>query len=348
MKLGDIAQRLGCELEGDPGVEIHGIAGIEHAGVGELTFLSNSRYRQAVRTTRAAALFIARDAVIERDKGLPPLAALRSANPYLDFARAIELFYSAPRYAPGVHPTAVIAPTAKLGANAHVGPYCFVDDGVEIGRDAVLHSSVTIYRDVKIGDSFFAHAHATVREGCRIGNRVILQNGVVIGADGFGFARKADGHWYKIFPAGISVLGDDVEIQANSCVDRATLGETLIGDDVKMDCLVQVGHGSKVGERTVLCAQVGLAGTTEVGKACMLGGQVGVSGHLKIGDGAMITPQSGVPNDVPAGVLYSGSPVVEHKQWLKNSAAINHVADLLKTVRRLEAEVESLKTRMKN
>ena len=175
-----------------------------------------------------------------------------------------------------------------------------------------------------------------VREGCRIGNRVILQNGVIIGADGFGFARESSGRWYKIFPAGITVLGDDVEVQANSCVDRATLGETLVGNDVKIDDLALVGHGSIVGEGTVLCAQVGLAGTTEVGKGCMLGGQVGASGHLKIGDGAMITPQSGVPNDVPAGVLYSGSPVVEHKQWLKNSAAINHVAELLKTVRRLE------------
>jgi UDP-3-O-[3-hydroxymyristoyl] glucosamine N-acyltransferase len=346
MKLGEIAKRLGCQLEGDSGIEISGIAGIEDAGPGQLTFLSNPRYRSAVRSTRASALFIAQDGVIERDPGMPPLAALRSANAYLDFARAIELFHKVPRYAPGIHPTAVIAPTARVGASAHIGPYCFVDNGVEIGRNAVLHSFVTVYRDAHIGDDFLAHSHVVVREACRIGNRVILQNGVVIGADGFGFAREAGGHWYKIFAAGISALGDDVEIQANSCVDRATLGETRVDANVKIDDFVLVGHGSHIGEGTVISAQAGFAGTTEVGKNCMIGGQVGCSGHLTIGDGAMLTPQSGVHNDIPAGKLYSGAPAVEHKQWLKNSAAINHVTDLMKTVRRLEAEVENLKARL--
>jgi UDP-3-O-[3-hydroxymyristoyl] glucosamine N-acyltransferase len=348
MKLGEIAKRLSCKLDGDAEIEIHGITGIEVAGPGELTFLSNPRYRGAVRSTRASGLFIAQDAVIERDPGMPPLAALRSSNPYLDFARAIELFHEPPHYAPGIHPTAIISPTAQVGANAHIGPYCFVDDGAKIGRNAVLHSFVSIYRDAHIGDDFMAHSHAVVRESCRVGNRVTLQNGVVIGADGFGFARESSGHWYKIFPAGTSVLGDDVEIQANSCVDRATLGETRVDANVKIDDLVLVGHGSIIGEGTVISAQAGFAGTTEVGKNCMIGGQVGCSGHLKIGDGAMITPQSGVHNDIPPGKLYSGAPAVEHKQWLKNSAAINHLTDLLKTVRRLEAEVESLKSRVPN
>jgi UDP-3-O-[3-hydroxymyristoyl] glucosamine N-acyltransferase len=343
MKLGEIAQRLGCQLDGDAAIDISGIAGIQDAGPGQLTFLSNPRYRSAVRTTRASALFISRETAIERDPGVPPLAALRSANPYLDFARAIELFHTAYKYAPSVHPTAVISPKAQVGANAHIGPYCFVDDGAKIGRNAVLHSFVSIYRDAEIGDDFLAHSHVVVREACRIGNRVTLQNGVVIGADGFGFARETSGHWYKIFPAGNSVLGDDVEIQANSCVDRATLGETRVDANVKIDDLVLVGHGCTIGEGTVISAQAGFAGTTELGKNCMIGGQVGCSGHLKIGDGAMLTPQSGVHNDVPAGQLYSGAPAVEHKQWLKNSAAINHLTDLLKTVRRLEAEVEGLK-----
>ena len=189
---------------------------------------------------------------------------------------------------------------------------------------------------------------SSVREGCRIGRRVILQNGAVIGADGFGFAREADGRWHKILPIGISVLGDDVEIQANSCVDRATMGETRVDANVKVDDLVLVGHGTTVGEGTVISAQAGFAGTTEIGKNCMIGGQVGASGHLTIGDGAMITPQSGVHNDIPAGELYSGSPAVPHKQWLKNSAAINHVTDLLKTVRRLEAEIERPQGQIEN
>ena len=185
-----------------------------------------------------------------------------------------------------------------------------------------------------------------VREGCRIGNRVILQNGAIIGGDGFGFAREANQRWHKILQAGITVLEDDVEVQANSCIDRATLGETLISRGVKIDDLVLVGHGGTVGEDTILCGQTGLAGTTRVGKGCMLGGQTGISGHLTVGDGAMLTAQSGVAGDVPPGELYSGSPAVENRQWLKNAAALNHLPDVVKTVRHLEAEVARLKERI--
>jgi len=343
MKLEEIAERLACRFEGDSQIEIRGVAGIESAQRGELAFVSNPRYRQALRTTQASAVLVAPDVKIEREPGLSPLAALRSTNPYLDFARAIEFFYAPPRYAPGIHATAVIAPSARIGAGAHVGPCCFVDEDAEIGRNAVLHSFVAIYRSARIGDDFFAHSHTVVRESCRIGNRVILQNGAVIGGDGFGFAKQADGRWYKMIQAGITVLGDDVEIQANSCIDRATIGATRIARGAKLDDLVLVGHGGSVGEDTLLCGQVGMAGTTSVGKNCILGGQVGCSGHLTVGDGAMITPQSGVPNDVPPGALYSGSPVVEHRQWLKNVAAINRVPDLAKTVRQLEGEVARLK-----
>jgi UDP-3-O-[3-hydroxymyristoyl] glucosamine N-acyltransferase len=343
MKLAEIAKRLGCQLEGDATVDIHGVAGIEQAEPGQLTFVSNPRYQQATRTTRASAVLIAKEVAIERNAGLPPLAALRSSNPYLDFARALELFYQTPRYAPGIHPTAVIAPTARIGSGSHVGPYCFVDDGAEIGRDAVLHSSVAIYRHARIGDNFFAHAHAVVREGCRIGHRVVLQNGVVIGGDGFGFAKQADGRWYKMLQSGIAVLGDDVEVQANSCVDRATVGETHVSRGVKLDDLVLVGHGGTIGEDTLLCGQVGLAGTTTIGRSCILGGQAGCSGHLTVGDGSMLTPQSGTGNDIPPGTLYSGAPAVEHRQWLKNSAALNYLPELLGTVRRLEAEVAKLR-----
>ena len=342
MKLKEIAERLSCALEGDGDAEISGVAGIEYAQPGQLTFVSNPRYRHAISTTRASAAVLGKNIRVERDGSAPALAVLRSADPQLDFARAIELFHQPPRYAPGIHATAVIASTASIGSGVHIGPYCFVDDDVEIGRNAVLHSFVTVYREAKIGDDFFAHAHAVVREGCRIGHRVILQNGVVIGADGFGFAKLPDGAWRKILQAGTAVIGDDVEVQANSCIDRATMGETRIGNGVKIDDLVLVGHNSTVGEKTVLCGQAGLAGTTTIGNRCILAGQVGCAGHLTVGDGATITAQSGVPNDVPANALYSGYPAIDNKQWLLNMAALNHLPQLLKAVRRLEDRIAKL------
>ncbi len=339
MKLGEIAQRLNCVLEGDASLEITGVAGIKDAQAGQLTFLANRRYHSALKESRASAILIARDA------SAVPMAALRSENPYLDFARAIEFFHRPPQYTPGVHRTAVIASSAKIGAQAHVGPYCFVDEDVEIGRNAVLHSFVAIYRRARIGDDFFAHSHVTVREECRIGDRVILQNGVVIGSDGFAFAKQGHGRWYKILASGATVIEDDVEIQAHSAVDRATVGETRIARGCKIDNLVQVGHACRVGEDTLLCGQVGLAGSTTIGKRCMLAGQVGVAGHLTIGDGATLTAQTGVPNDIPAGALCSGYPAVENKRWLRNVAALNHIGELQKTVRELRSEVERLRAR---
>jgi UDP-3-O-[3-hydroxymyristoyl] glucosamine N-acyltransferase len=333
MKLGEIAKQLECEVDGDASLEITGVAGIEDAQSGELTFFVNRKYRSALDSTRASAVFVAKDA------GPMRIAALRSANPYLDFARAIELFHPAPRYTLGIHPTAVIAETAKITPGAHIGPYCFVDEGVEIGRNAVLHSFVTIYGGVKIGDDFFAHSRVTVRENCRIGNRVLLQNGVTIGSDGFGFARQQDRSWHKIRQSGIAVIEDDVEIQAHSAIDRATVGETRIARGTKIDNLVQVGHACKVGEDSLLCGQVGLAGTTKVGNRCILAGQVGVAGHLTIGDGTMLTAQSGVPTDVPANAIYSGYPAMDNLAWRKSVAVFNRLPELQKELRELREAV---------
>jgi UDP-3-O-[3-hydroxymyristoyl] glucosamine N-acyltransferase len=342
MKLREIAERLGCAIEGDGEIEIVGVARIESAKPGEITFVSNPRYRQAIFTTHASAALLAKNVPAVRDAPLPALAVIRSADPQLDVARVIEMFHQAPRYEPGIHATAIVDPTARIGSGAHIGPYCFVDAGVSIGWGAVLHSFVTVYRDTHIGDDFFAHAHAVIREGSRIGHRVILQPGVVIGGDGFGFAKLPDGGWRKILQAGTVTIGDDVEVQANSCIDRATMGETRIGSGVKIDDLVLVGHNSSVGEKSVLCGQAGLAGTTKIGDRCILAGQVGCAGHLTVGDGATITAQSGVPNDVPPGVLYSGYPAIDNKQWLLNMAALNHLPRLMKTVRRLEEKVAKL------
>lgn len=345
MKLVEIAQKLGCRLEGASDVEIHGIAGIENAQAGQITFLANRRYFPLLKTTRASAVLIDERIALERAAGLPPIAALRTANPYLAFAHAIELFYQAPRYAPAVHPTAVVAKTARIGAGTHIGPYCFVDEEAEIGRNAVLHSFVTIYRGAQVGDDFFAHAHAVVREFCRIGNRVILQNGAIIGGDGLGFARQKDGTWYKMQQSGPAVLEDDVEVQANACVDRATVGETRIGRGSKLDDLVLVGHASRVEANTMLCGQVGLAGSTRIGAGCILAGQVGTAGHLSVGDGTVVTAKSGIPSDIPPKSLYSGYPAIENRQWLKNTAALNRLPDLQRRVWELESEIEKLKKR---
>lgn len=343
MKLQELAHKLGCRLEGNPGVEIDGVAGIDHAKPGQLTFLANRRYSPLLRSTKASAVLVEEGVGLEREAETEPLAALRTQNPYLAFAHAIELFYDAPVYAPGVHATAVIAASAKIGKAAHVGPYCFIDEGVEIGERAVLHSFVTIYRNAKIGANFFAHAHAVVREECRIGDRVILQNGVIIGGDGLGYAKRADGTWHKMVQSGPAVLEDDVEVQANACIDRATVGETRIGRGTKIDDLVLVGHASQVGANTMLCGQVGLAGSTKIGDNCILAGQVGTAGHLTVGEGAMITAQSGVPNDVPARALYSGYPAVENREWLKMMAALNRLPELQRRVQELEAELETRK-----
>jgi len=333
MKLADIASKLGARLEnGSPDTEITGVVGIEAAGEGQITFVSNPKYAAAAKITKAAAVIVGDD--------FPAIstAMLRSKNPYLAFAHAIELFYQSPMYAPGIHPTAVVHPTAKIGANAHLGPYVVIDQDVVIGKNAVLLAHAVVYRGVETGDNFFAHAHSVVREYCRLGNNVLLQNGAVVGTDGFGFAKDHAGHWHKIVQSGPAVIEDNVEIQANSCIDRASVGETRIGQGVKVDNLVQVGHGSVVGEDTLLCAQVGLAGSTEIGKSAILAGQVGVAGHCKVGDRVVITAQSGTHGDIPAGSMVSGSPAFDHKQWLRSVTAFTKLPELVKALRKAKPE----------
>ena len=330
MKLADIATALNARLDNaSPDTEITAVAGIEQAGPGQLTFVSNPKYNAAATTTSASAVIVAED--------FPAISTgmLRSKNPYLAWAKAIELFYQPPSYAPGIHSTAVVHPKAKLGKNAHIGPYVVIDEDVVIGDNAVLLAHVVIYRGVTIGDNFFAHAHAVVREFCRLGDNVVLQNGAVVGTDGFGFAKDDSGHWHKIIQSGNVVIESDVEIQANTCIDRASIGETRIGRGSKIDNLVQVGHSCTVGHDTLLISQVGLAGTTDVGNNVILAGQVGVSGHVKIGDGAIAIAQSGIPHDVPAGAMVSGAPAIDHRLWLKCCAAYAKLPEIAKAVRKL-------------
>ncbi len=332
MNLSEIASALDATLENaDPNTEITGVAGIEEASAGQITFVANPKYAAAAKSTSAAAV------IVSSSFPAIPTGMLRSQNPYLAFARAINLFYQLPRYELAVHPTAVIAPTAKIGANAHIGAYVVIDEDVEIGEDVVLLPHVVIYRGSRIGNRFFAHAHAVVREYCRLGDDVILQNGAIVGSDGFGFARDGQ-RWEKITQSGPAVLEDGVEVQANSCIDRASVGETRIARGVKIDNLVQVGHGSAVGEGTLLCAQVGLAGSTVVGKNVVLAGQVGVAGHCTIGDGVVVTAQSGTHGDIPPGAMVSGSPAFDHKQWLRAVSLLNRLPELAKAIRGFSTE----------
>lgn len=338
MKLKEIAEILGCELVGDGDVEITGVAAMERAGPTELTFLANPKYARKVRECRAAAILVSEPVT------QAPIRSLVSRNPYLDFARALELFYQPPRPAPGIHPTAVIAPSATIGPNASIGAYVVIGDDVVIGRNAVLHPHVVIYPGAQIGDDFCAHSFAVVREFCRIGNRVTLQNGAVVGGDGFGFAKRADGTHHKIVQSGIAVIEDDVEIQSLSAVDRATVGETRVKRGAKIDNLVQVGHACVVGENNILCAQVGLAGSSILEENVLLAGQAGVSGHLTIHRNAVVYAQSGVGGDVPEGAVISGSPAFDARQWRRAVTAFPSLPELLKRVRELEHRLHRLES----
>src|SRR6266404_4969417 len=334
--LRDLAARLGCELRGDGDIEITGVAGLEQAGPTELTFLANPKYSPKVKHTRAAAVLV-----------LEPLpepgpASLISRNPYHDFARALALFYQPPRPAPGIHPQASIAASAQIGEGASIGAFAVVGENVSIGRNAVLRPHVVIYEGARIGDDFYAHSHAVVRENCRIGHRVILQNGVVVGGDGYGFAKTSEGTHFKIVQSGVTVIEDDVEIQALTSVDRATVGETRVKRGSKIDSLVQIGHASVVGEDNIICAQVGLAGSSILEKNVLLAGQAGVSGHLTIHQDAIVYAQSGIGHDVEAGSRVSGSPAFAANVWLRAITAFPKLPEIVKTVRELKKKVENL------
>lgn len=328
MKLSGLAEALGARLVGDPDIEITGVAGLEQAGAGHVTFLANPKYAAKVKGTQASAILAS--------SAIDGIATLVSANPYLDFARALALFYQPPRPAAGISPLASIAATAVIGEGASIGAFVSVGERVRIGRNAVLHPHVVVYEGAVIGDDFLAHSHSVVREYCQVGDRVILQNNVVIGGDGYGFAKDGQGRHQKIVQSGITVLEDDVEVQSLTNVDRATVGETRVKRGAKIDSLVQIGHACVVGEDDIICAQVGLAGSTILGNSVLLAGQVGVSGHLTIHDNAVVYAQSGVGHDVPPGTIISGSPAFDYREWRRAVAAFPKLGELVRRVRALE------------
>jgi UDP-3-O-[3-hydroxymyristoyl] glucosamine N-acyltransferase len=335
VRLRELAERLGCELRGDGEVEITGVAGIETARAGELTFLANPRYARRLADTHAAAVVLAPG----QDTTLPCLV---SDNPYLAFSRAVARVRPLARPAPGVHPSAQVDGTARLGPDVHVGALAVLGAGVRLGARSVVHPHVVLYDGVEVGEDCVLHAGVEVRERCRLGDRVVVQNGAVIGADGFGFARDAEGRYHKFPQVGIVVIEDDVEIGALTAIDRAALGETRVGRGSKLDNLVQVGHSVTIGEDTVLAGQVGVAGSTRIGHRVTLAGQVGVAGHLTVGDGVVATAQTGIPGSVEAGSVVSGYPAIENRAWLKSSAVFAKLPELQRRLRELERRVELL------
>jgi UDP-3-O-[3-hydroxymyristoyl] glucosamine N-acyltransferase len=336
MKLSELAAKLCLPLSGDGSIEIVGPAPIELAGPGMITFATGSKYAVALRGSAAAAAIVPAELVADA-----PNSALVSENPTFDFARALEIFFPPYRPPAGIHPTAVIAASARIGADSHIGAYAVIGENVSIGRNAVIHPHVTIYAGVCVGDDFVCHSQVSVREGVTIGDRVTLLNGAVIGADGFGFVEH-DGGLRKVPQVGGVTLEDDVEIGANTTVDRATMGATIIHRGVKLDNLIQVGHNCDVGEYSRMAAQSGLAGSVTLGSWCQFGGQSGCADHARVGDRVRVIAQAGVHNDLADDALVGGAPAIDLKVFRRMVAVEPRLPELARRLRALEKLVEQL------
>ncbi len=336
MTLNELADRLTCQLEGDGGLEVHGVAGIEQAGPGELTFFANPRYTAMLRSTRATAV------ILDRDAPAAPCAMLRTPSPYLAFADAVGLFVDCARPPAGIHALTAIAPDAEVGAGVSIGPFVAIAAGARVGPGTVICSHASVGEGARIGADCLIHSHGSIRERVVLGDRVVVQDGAVIGADGFGFARRPDGSHQKIPQGGHVVIEDDVEIGANTTIDRPAVGETRVGAGTKVDNLVQVAHGVRVGRHALLAAQVGIAGSTTIEDEVVLAGQVGVAGHLTMGRGARASAQSGIPSAVPAEAFVSGYPAIDNRDWLKSSAIFRRLPELKQTVLGLERRIAEL------
>jgi UDP-3-O-[3-hydroxymyristoyl] glucosamine N-acyltransferase len=334
--LDELARLVGGTVTGDGKTVIRSVNGIKEAGAGDITFLANSKYAPLLSSTKASAVIVA-------DGTSAPIPTLTCKNPDLAFGRVAEhLSGAAWRPAPGVHPSAVIAPTAKLGKNVSVGAGSVVEDNASIGDNSVLYPQVYVGRETAIGADTLIYPQVVIRERCQVGARVIVHSGTVVGADGFGYATDKGVH-HKIPQVGIVVIEDDVELGANVTVDRARFGRTVIGRGTKIDNLVQIGHNVVLGRGCLLVSQAGIAGSTKVGNYVVMAGQAGLIGHLEVGDGAIITAQSGVTKDVPPGGVMSGSPSSDRRTHLKELAALSKLPEALQEIRKLRQEIEELR-----
>jgi len=337
MKLSELAAKTGARHNSsDADLEIEGAAGLDQAEPGQVTFLSNQRYTSRVSATRASAVYLGEGVEIQRED----LAILRAKDPYLAFTRALRLFHPAAAFEPAIHPSAIIDPTARVAGNAFIGAHVVIGKDVEIGDRVQIHPNVTIYEHVSVGDDSQIHSGVAIREHSVLGKRVIIHNNAVVGSDGFGFAKDEERRWLKIPQTGRVVIEDDVEIGAGSTIDRASTGETRIKRGAKLDNLVQIGHSCVVGEDALLCAQVGMAGSSRVGDRVILTGQVGIGGHITVGDDAILYPQSGVPNDVAAGEILVGTPAFEVSAFWRAIAVFKKLGDMPKRIRALEKRLD--------
>jgi len=335
----ELAGYLGGIVQGDGNVVISGLGALETAGPGELTFLANPRYASKVAETSAGAVLMAPGG--ERYGR----TAIEVANPYLGFAKLLTLFYTAPHEPVGVLPAAVVSDTATIGEGASIYPGAVIGRNVAIGARTTVYPGAVLYENVIVGEDCVIHANAVIRERCRIGSRCIIQPGAVIGSDGFGYAPDGSGY-YRIPQIGIVVLEDDVEIGANTCIDRAAIDVTRISRGTKLDNLVQIAHNCQIGEDCMIVSQVGISGSTKIGKHVTLAGQVGVAGHLTIGDNVLVGAQSGVPSSLPANAAYSGTPTMPHREWLKSAMVVPKLPEMKKTVSALEKRIAELEAKM--
>lgn len=334
-RLGELAQRVGGRVIGDPDRPVSDVRPLETAGNEHLAVLHNPRYASRARGSGAGAILLADPGGLEgRDLLVHP-------HPYLALARLLEVLHPVDRPPPGVHPTAVVAPGAVLGEGASVGPLAVVEEGAAIGPRTVVGPGCVIARGARVGEDCLLHPRVVVEHGCVVGDRCILQAGVVVGGDGFGFAT-VDGVHHKVPQVGRAVLEDDVELGANTTVDRGSLGDTVVGRGTKIDNLVMIAHNVRLGPGCLLAAQAGIAGSTHLGGHVMMGGQSGIVGHVEIGDRTLVGAKSAVFRDLPGGEMYSGVPARPHRQWLKAQAGLNRLGELLERVRELERRLEDL------
>ncbi|MDW7760074.1 MAG: UDP-3-O-(3-hydroxymyristoyl)glucosamine N-acyltransferase [Acidobacteriota bacterium] len=336
MKLKDIAEILGCLLEGEGETEITGVASLETARKGDLVYISGSKHRPALDASFASA------AVIPEGERYERIPVIRAAHPHLAFIRAVELFHETPRPQPGIHPLACVAGDARIGRDVSIEPLAYVGAGASIGDRTIVRALATIYPGAEIGDDCVIHSHVSVREGCIVGDRVVLHNGVVVGADGFGYIRLEDGTHRKIPQMGRVVIEDDVEIGANTTIDRAALDETRVRRGAKIDNLVQVAHNVDIGENAILVAQVGVAGSSSVGRNAILSGQVGIADHVRIGDNAIVAAKSGITKDVPDGAFVAGIPHQDIRVWRKMWVLLPQIPDIVKDLKQLKARLEAI------
>ncbi|MGH7905973.1 MAG: UDP-3-O-(3-hydroxymyristoyl)glucosamine N-acyltransferase [Candidatus Binataceae bacterium] len=334
MKVREIARQLGVELHGDGDIEITGPAPIEAATPGTIIFVAGAKYAAALDSTAAACAIVPRELAARAR-----CAALISVNPSFDFARVLELFHPPYRPSPGIDSAARIASSARIGAGSFVGAFAVIGEDVIIGRNAIIHPHVTIYPGARIGDNFICHSHVSIREKVTIGNRVTILNGAVIGADGFGFVEQ-DGGLMKVPQVGDVVIEDDVEIGANSAIDRATMGSTIIRRGVKLDNLVHIGHNCEISEYSRFAAQSGLAGSTRIGRWCQFGGQTGCADHATIGDRVRVVAQSGIPHDVASGAVIGGTPAMDVRAWRRMSAILPRLPELVRRIRAIETQLK--------